>query len=70
VAKMTKIMNLKKDASHLAEQLFKDDTQKRISFTDRLLEICGKVQDKEISLFPDVSQYCYSTAFSTEILYQ
>jgi len=50
VAKMTKIMNLKKDASHLAEQLFKDDTQKRISFTDRLLEICGKVQDKEILL--------------------
>lgn len=38
---------LKEEASHLAEQLFQGNTQKRASFTNRLLDICTKAQGKD-----------------------
>ncbi|MFC1953597.1 hypothetical protein ACFLVZ_00950 [Chloroflexota bacterium] len=47
---MAKSMNLKEEASDLAEHLFKTDTQNCISFASRLLDICEKAQDKDILL--------------------
>ncbi|MDO8688350.1 MAG: hypothetical protein Q7K41_07170 [Dehalococcoidales bacterium] len=39
---------LKTEAEHLAEQLFGNDRRKCDSFTNRLLDICARVQDKDI----------------------
>ena len=47
---MTKRLSLEDDANHLAEQLFKDDTQKRARFTSRLLDMCTRAQDKDFLL--------------------
>ena len=41
---------LVEEASHLAEQLFGDDTKKCASFTDRLLDICTRAKDKDFLL--------------------
>jgi len=43
-------MTLKKEASLLAEQLFKDDNNKRVSFTESLLTTCDLVKGKDILL--------------------
>ncbi len=48
--KMTELLALEKEANQLAKQLFEDDSQKRASFTNRLLDICTRVQDKDILL--------------------
>ena len=47
---MTKSLTLEEEANRLAEQLFQGDTQKRASFTSRLLDICTRAQDKDFLL--------------------
>lgn len=42
---------LEKEATRLAEQLFGDDSQKRTSFTRRLLDICTLAQGKDFIVF-------------------
>ncbi len=47
---MANLINLKNEATLLAERLFKDDSEKRDRFTKRLLDICELVKDKDILL--------------------
>ena len=41
------IFALEKEAKQMAKQLFDNDTKKSDSFTDQILDICTKVQDKD-----------------------
>lgn len=43
-------LTLEEEASHLAEQLFGNNIKKCASFTNRLLDICARVQDKDFLL--------------------
>ncbi len=47
---MTEGLTLEEEANRLAEQLFENDTQKRASFTSRLLDMCTRAQDKDFLL--------------------
>ncbi|MDP6633078.1 MAG: hypothetical protein QGI51_06205 [Dehalococcoidales bacterium] len=47
---MAELLTLEQEAKQLAKQLFDDDSQKCARFTSRLLDICSKVQGKDILL--------------------
>ncbi|MFC1988866.1 hypothetical protein ACFLVJ_03435 [Chloroflexota bacterium] len=47
---MPESLGLKEEAESLAKQLFEANTKKRLGFTERLLDICLKVQEKDILL--------------------
>jgi pimeloyl-ACP methyl ester carboxylesterase len=47
---MTKSLNPEEDAGELAEQLFGEDAGKRAWFTGRLLDIYGRVRDRDFLL--------------------
>lgn len=47
---MANNLTLKEEAALLAEGLFKDDSEKRALFIQRLLDICDLVKDKDILL--------------------
>jgi len=47
---MTDTVMLTQEAKNLAEQLFNDDTQNHTRFSDRLIDICYKVDGKDILL--------------------
>ncbi len=47
---MANHLTLKEEAALLAERLFDNDTEKRVRFTKRLLDICDQVKNKDILL--------------------
>jgi hypothetical protein len=47
---MTKSLNPEEDAGKLAEQLFGEDAGRRAWFTGRLLDIYGRVRDRDFLL--------------------
>ena len=47
---MTNDSSLPEEVHHLAEQLFGNESKKRLSFTNRLLDICTRVQGKDFLL--------------------